>query len=73
MDWQEKWSLYGAFCRFMGRIFIEIGTVGGTGLRLLRVRVRKKGERDDRARSIIVAGKTKEQKNACMGRSVGNN
>lgn len=27
MDWQEEWSLYGAFCRFMGRIFIEIGTV----------------------------------------------
>lgn len=55
----------------MGRIFIEIGTVGGRGLRLLRVRVRKKGERDDQARSIIVADKTKEQKIPTWGGVLG--
>lgn len=60
MDWPEKWDLYGAFCCFMGRIFIEIVILfGGRGVRLLRVRVRKREKRDDQARSIIVAGKTK--------------
>jgi hypothetical protein len=41
------------------------------GLHLLRVPVRKREKRDDQARSIIVAGKTKQKKylhgEECLG------
>jgi hypothetical protein len=46
MDWQETWNLYGAFCCFMGRIFIEIVTVlfGGRGASFITCTCAEKGE-----------------------------